>query len=144
MSSYRKELSVNVEKPMAFANITPEVEKCLLESGIKSGLVLVHAMHTTASVFIDVDEIGLRQDYEAWLEDLAPHDPITRYHHNLHGEPNADAHLKRQIMGRGITLAVTDGKLDFGHWEKIFYIELDGVYGERVLVKIIGDKRNTP
>jgi secondary thiamine-phosphate synthase enzyme len=140
MSSYRKELLVNVEKPMAFVNITPEVEKCLLESGIKSGLALVHAMHTTASVFIDVDETGLRQDYEAWLEDLAPHDPITRYHHNLRGEANADAHLKRQIMGRGITLAVTDRKLDFGHWEQIFYAELDGVYGEHVLVKIIGDK----
>lgn len=140
MSSYRKELLVNVAQPMAFTNITTKVEECLLESGIKSGLVLIHAMHITASVFIDVDEIGLLQDYEAWLEKLAPHNPITRYRHNRKSEANADAHLKRQIMGRGITVSVTDGKLDFGPWEKIFYTELDGVCRANVLVKIIGDK----
>ncbi|UCC59432.1 MAG: YjbQ family protein [Dehalococcoidia bacterium] len=140
MSSYRKELWINVKQPMDFINITPQVEECLQESGIKNGLVLIHAMQVTASVLIDVDEIGLRQDYEHWLEDLAPHDPITRYHHNRRGEANADAHLKRQVLGRGITLAATDGKLELGWWEQIFYIELDGLHGEYVLVKIIGDK----
>jgi secondary thiamine-phosphate synthase enzyme len=140
MSSYRKELTIKVTQPMAFINITPKVRECLLESGIKNGLILIYSMHITASVFIDVDENGLRQDYEVWLEELAPHDPITRYRHNRSGNANADAHLKSQIMGRGITLAVTDGKLDFGPWEEIFFGEFDGVHGENVLVKIIGDK----
>lgn len=140
MRSYRKLLAIQVAQPMAFVNITSQVESCLSQSGINSGLVLVHAMHITASVFLHVDEIRLCQDYHAWLEDLAPHDPINRYRHNLiSGDANADAHLKRQIMGTSVTLAVTDGKLDFGPWEQIFYTELDGVHGEHVLVKIIGD-----
>jgi secondary thiamine-phosphate synthase enzyme len=139
MSSYRKEFLVNDAKPMDFINITPQVEECLRESGITNGLILVQSMHVTASVFIDVDEKGLLQDYETWLEDLAPHEPITRYRHNSRGEANADAHIKRQVMGRSVTIAVTNGHLDYGLWEQIFYHELDGSHGKHVLVKVIGD-----
>ena len=139
MKSYRKELSFNVPSRRAFINITPEVEECLAESGIKEGLVLVNAMHITASVFINDDESGLHQDYEKWLEDLAPHEPISQYKHNRTGEDNGDAHLKRQIMGREVVVAITHGQLDFGPWEQIFYGEFDGRRRKRVLVKIIGD-----
>ena len=139
MSSYRRELKINDSRHTDFINITDQVEECVKESGIKNGLILVQAMHVTASVFIDVDEQGLHQDYEAWLEDLAPHEPITRYRHNRRGEANADAHIKRQVMGRSITVAVTNGQLDCGPWEQILYHELDGGRGRHVLVKIIGD-----
>jgi len=139
MHSYRKELWLNVQTRRAFINITPQVMECLRESGIKEGLVLVNAMHITASVFINDDERGLHQDYDEWLEELAPHEPISRYHHNRTGEDNADAHLKRQVMGREVVVAVTDGGLDFGPWEQIFYGEFDGRRRKRVLVKIIGE-----
>lgn len=139
MKSYRKELWFNVPSRRAFINITPEVEACLKESGIKEGLVLVNAMHITASVFINDDESGLHKDFEKWLEGLAPHEPINQYHHNQTGEDNADAHLKRTIMGREVVIAVTDGKLDFGPWEQIFYGEFDGRRRKRVLIKIIGE-----
>jgi secondary thiamine-phosphate synthase enzyme len=119
-------------------NITPHVEEALKESGIREGLVLVNAMHITASVFINDDEPGLHQDYEVWLEKLAPHEPVSQYRHNV-GEDNADAHMKRQIMGREVVVAVTNGKLDFGPWEQIFYGEFDGRRKKRVLVKIIGE-----
>ncbi len=138
MKSFRKELWFEVPTRRAFINITPEVEACLGESGIKEGLVLVNAMHITASVFINDDEPGLHHDYDVWLEKLAPHEPVSRYHHNV-GEDNADAHLKRQIMGREVVVAVTDGRLDFGPWEQIFYGEFDGRRRKRVLVKIIGE-----
>jgi secondary thiamine-phosphate synthase enzyme len=139
MKSYRKELWFNVPTRRAFINITPQVEECLRESGIKEGLILCNAMHITASVFINDDESGLHLDYEKWLEKLAPHEPISRYHHNKTGEDNGDAHLKRQIMGREVVVAVTNGKLDFGTWEQIFYGEFDGMRKKRVLVKIIGE-----
>jgi secondary thiamine-phosphate synthase enzyme len=139
MQSYRKELWFNTTTRRAFVNITPQVEQCLRESGIREGLCLVNAMHITSSVFINDDEVGLHQDYEKWLETLAPHEPISRYRHNLTGEDNGDAHLKRQIMGREIVVAVTDGALDFGPWEQIFYGEFDGRRRKRVLVKIIGE-----
>ena len=122
----------------AFINITPEVEKCLKESGIKEGIVLVNAMHITASVFINDDESGLHHDFDVWLEKLAPHEPVSQYRHN-NGEDNADAHLKRQVMGREVVIAVTKAKLDFGPWEQIFYGEFDGRRKKRVLVKIIGE-----
>ncbi len=138
MKSYRKELWFDVPTRRAFINITPEVEACLGESGIKEGLVLVNAMHITASVFINDDDPGLHHDYDVWLEKLAPHEPVSRYHHNV-GEDNADAHLKRQIMGREVVVAVTNGRLDFGPWEQIFYGEFDGRRRKRVLVKIIGE-----
>lgn len=138
MKSYRKELWFEVPTRRAFINITPEVEACLGESGIKEGLVLVNAMHITASVFINDDDPGLHHDYDVWLEKLAPHEPVSRYHHNV-GEDNADAHLKRQIMGREVVVAVTNGRLDFGPWEQIFYGEFDGRRRKRVLVKIIGE-----
>ena len=138
MRSYRKELWFEVPTRRAFINITPEVEKCLSESGIKEGLVLVNAMHITASVFINDDESGLHHDIEIWLEKLAPHEPVSQYRHN-NGEDNADAHLKRQVMGREVVVAVTKGKLDFGPWEQIFYGEFDGRRRKRVLVKIIGE-----
>ena len=137
MKSYRKELFFNVPSRRAFINITPYVQNCLQESGIKDGLVLVNAMHITASVFINDDEAGLHHDYEVWLEKLAPHEPISQYRHNA-GEDNADAHMKRQIMGREVVVAITEGKLDFGTWEQIFYGEFDGRRQKRVLVKIIG------
>ncbi|MBL8150579.1 MAG: YjbQ family protein [Blastocatellia bacterium] len=139
MKSYRKELWFNIAERMEFVNITPQVEVCVKESGVKEGLVLVNAMHITASVFINDDESGLHQDYKRWLEELAPHEPISRYKHNNTGEDNADAHLKRQVMGREVVVAITNGKLDFGTWEQIFYGEFDGRRKKRVLVKIIGE-----
>ena len=138
MKSYRKELWFNAPARMAFINITDEVEQCLHESGVKEGLVLVNAMHITASVFINDDESGLHQDFEVWLEGLAPEKPYSRYRHNGY-EDNADAHLKRTIMGREVVVAVTGGKLDLGPWEQIFYGEFDGKRRKRVLVKIIGE-----
>ncbi len=138
MKNYRKELWFNVPGRRAFININPQVEQCLRESGVQEGLVLVNAMHITASVFINDDESGLHHDYEVWLEKLAPHEPVSQYRHNS-GEDNADAHLKRSIMGREAVVAVTNGKLDFGPWEQIFYGEFDGGRRKRVLVKIIGD-----
>jgi secondary thiamine-phosphate synthase enzyme len=123
----------------AFLNITREVEDCLRESGVKEGLVLVNAMHITASVFINDDETGLHADYEKWLERLAPHEPTSQYRHNRTGEDNADAHMKRQVMGREVVVAVTGGKLDFGPWEQIFYGEFDGGRKKRALIKIIGE-----
>jgi secondary thiamine-phosphate synthase enzyme len=140
MKSYRKELWFNRAARMDLVNITPEVETALAESGIREGLCLVNAMHITASVFINDDEPGLLRDYQKWLEQLAPFDPSPeRYHHNRTGEDNADAHHKRQIMGREVVVAVTAGKLDFGPWEQIFYGEFDGRRKKRVLVKIIGE-----
>jgi secondary thiamine-phosphate synthase enzyme len=140
MRSYRKELWFNVAGRRAFVNITPEVEACVRESGVREGLVLVNAMHITASVFVNDDEPGLHSDYEKWLETLAPFDASpTRYAHNRTGEDNADAHMKRQVMGREVVIAVTDGKLDFGPWEQVFYGEFDGRRRKRVLVKIIGE-----
>jgi secondary thiamine-phosphate synthase enzyme len=139
MKSYRKELWFNIPGRRAFVNITPQVAECLRESDIQEGICLVNAMHITASVFINDDEYGLHQDYEKWLEELAPHAPISQYQHNRTGEDNADAHLKRQIMGREVVVAVTGGRLDFGTWERIFYGEFDGRRRKRVLVKIIGE-----
>lgn len=139
MKSYKKELWFHVNARRGFINITNDVEKCLSESGIKEGLVLCNAMHITASVFINDNESGLHYDYDKWLEQLAPHEPISNYRHNLTGEDNGDAHLKRQIMGREVVVAVTDGRLDFGPWEQIFYGEFDGKRDKRVLVKIIGE-----
>ena len=139
MKSFRKELWFNVSGRRAFLNITPEVEACLRESGVKEGLVLVNAMHITASVFINDDESGLHADYDKWLEKLAPHEPIAQYQHNRTGEDNADAHMKRQVMGREVVVAITNGKLDFGPWEQIFYGEFDGGRKKRALIKIIGE-----
>ena len=139
MENYRKELWFKVTKRREFINITPQVNTCLKESGIQEGLVLVNAMHITASVFINDDESGLHQDYEEWLEKLAPHEPISQYRHNNTGEDNGDAHLKRQVMGREVVVAITGGKLDFGPWEQIFYGEFNGRRKKRVLVKIIGE-----
>jgi secondary thiamine-phosphate synthase enzyme len=139
MKSHRKELWFNIPSRRGFVNITHEVETALQESGIKDGLVLVNAMHISASVFINDDESGLHQDYEKWLERLAPHEPVSQYRHNDTGEDNADAHMKRQIMGREVVVAITDGKLDFGPWEQIFYGEFDGRRRKRVLIKIIGE-----
>lgn len=126
MKHYRKELWFNAPSRMHFTNITSDVRDCLLESGIKEGLVLVNAMHITASIFINDDESGLHHDYKEWLEAIAPHEPLSNYRHNNTGEDNADAHIKRQIMGREVVIAVTSGKLDFGPWEQIFYGEFDG------------------
>jgi secondary thiamine-phosphate synthase enzyme len=139
MKSYRKELWFNTPTRRAFINITGQVKACLAESGIKEGFALVNAMHISASVFINDDEPGLHHDYEAWLEKLAPHEPVSQYRHNDTGEDNADAHIKRQIMGREVVVAITDGLLDFGTWEQIFYGEFDGMRKKRVLVKIIGE-----
>ena len=139
MKSYRQELWFNIPARRAFINITPQVAECVRDSGVKEGLVLVNAMHVTASVFINDDEGGLHQDYEKWLEHLAPHEPVAQYRHNLSGEDNADAHLKRQVMGREVVVAITGGQLDFGPWEQIFYGEFDGRRGKRVLVKVIGE-----
>ena len=138
MKSYRKELWFDVKKRRDYINITPQVEACLVESGIGEGLLLCNAMHITASVFINDNEPGLHHDFEVWLEGLAPEKPYSRYRHNGF-EDNADAHLKRSIMGREVTVAVTGGKLDFGPWEQIFYGEFDGKRRKRVLVKIIGE-----
>lgn len=139
MKTYRKELWFNIPSRRGFVNITPQVESCLKESGVQEGFILVNAMHITASVFINDDESGLHHDYEAWLESIAPHEPTERYWHNRTGEDNADAHLKRQVMGREVVVAITDGRLDFGPWEQIFYGEFDGRRRKRVLVKIIGE-----
>jgi len=139
MKSYRQELWFQTPMRRGFVNITSQVEACLRESKITEGLALVNAMHITASVFINDDEAGLHQDYDEWLERLAPHEPISRYRHNRTGEDNGDAHLKRQVMGREVVIAITTGKLDFGPWEQIFYGEFDGRRKKRVLVKIIGE-----
>ncbi len=139
MKNYRKELWFKTPTRVAFINITPQVEECLRESEVREGLVLVNAMHITASVFINDDESGLHQDYTQWLEKLAPHEPIRQYRHNDTGEDNADAHIKRQVMGREVVVAITLCKLDFGPWEQIFYGEFDGRRRKRVLVKIIGE-----
>ena len=139
MKSYRKELIVNTPTRRAFVNITRDVELSLAESGIQEGLLLVNPMHITASVFINDDERGLHSDYEDWLEKIAPHEPIGQYRHNDTGEDNADAHIKRQIMGREVVVAITRGRLDFGTWEQIFYGEFDGRRPKRILIKIIGD-----
>jgi secondary thiamine-phosphate synthase enzyme len=138
MKSYRKELLFNTKKRRELINITPEIEKCLAESGIKEGLLLCNAMHITASIFINDDESGLHNDFEIWLEKLAPEKPYSQYRHNGF-EDNADAHLKRTIMGREVVVAITNGTLDFGPWEQIFYGEFDGKRSKRVLVKIIGE-----
>lgn len=138
MKSYRKELWFNTKNRIEFINITPEVNQCLKESGVREGIVLVNAMHITASVFINDDESGLHHDFARWLEELAPHEPVSRYRHNV-GEDNADGHLKRQIMGREVVVAITAGKLDLGPWEQIHYAEFDGRRKKRVLVKIIGE-----
>ncbi|MCR6655697.1 MAG: secondary thiamine-phosphate synthase enzyme YjbQ [Opitutus sp.] len=139
MKSYRKELWFEAPQRRAFFNITPQVEAALRESGVREGLCLVNAMHITASVFINDDERGLHADYERWLEKLAPEKPHSAYDHNRTGEDNADAHLKRTIMGREVVVAITDGKLDFGPWEQIFYAEFDGLRRKRALIKIIGE-----
>jgi secondary thiamine-phosphate synthase enzyme len=138
MKTYRKELWFNIPARTAFINITQQVEQCLKESGITEGIVLVNAMHITSSVFINDDEPGLHHDFSVWLEKLAPHEPISQYKHNI-GEQNADAHMKRQIMGREVVVAITKGRLDFGPWEQIFYGEFDGMRKKRVLIKIIGE-----
>lgn len=139
MKTFRKELLFLIPGRRGFVNITPEVQAAVRESGIAEGLVLVNAMHITASVFINDDESGLQHDYDRWLEELAPHAPIGQYEHNRTGEDNADAHLKRQVMGREVVVAVTAGRLDFGPWEQIFYGEFDGGRRKRVLIKIIGE-----
>lgn len=139
MKSYRKELWFNVPSRRGFLNITSQVEDVLRESGIQEGLILVNAMHITASVFINDDEHGLHQDYDKWLEQIAPHAPVEQYRHNDTGEDNADAHMKRQVMGREVVVAITEGRLDFGPWEQIFYGEFDGRRRKRVLIKIIGE-----
>ena len=139
MKSFHKELWFNIQERMDFINITPDVEVAVSESGVQDGLCLVNAMHITASVFINDDESGLHRDYKRWLEELAPHAPISRYDHNRTGEDNGDAHHKRQIMGREVVVAITDGRLHFGTWEQIFYGEFDGRRKKRVLVKIIGE-----
>jgi len=139
VKSHRKELSFEVPSRRAFVNITAQVRECLRESNISEGLALINAMHITASVFINDDEPGLHQDYDDWLERLAPHAPVSQYRHNRTGEDNGDAHLKRQVMGREVVVAVTKGALDFGPWEQIFYGEFDGRRRKRVLVKIIGE-----
>ena len=138
MKSYKKELWFSTQKRRELINITPEVNSCLIESGIQEGLLLCNAMHITSSVFINDDEVGLHHDYEIWLEKLAPEKPHSQYRHNGF-EDNADAHMKRQIMGREVVVAITNGQLDFGPWEQIFYGEFDGKRRKRVLVKIIGE-----
>ena len=139
MKHLRKELWFNTPNRRDYVNITSDVEDLVRESGVQNGLVLVNAMHITASVYINDAESGLIQDYDEWLEQLAPHEPVSKYRHNRTGEDNADAHLKRQVMGREVVVAITEGKLDFGPWEQIFYAEFDGRRKKRVLVKIIGE-----
>jgi len=139
MKSYTAYLTYNVPSRRGFVNITTDIKKIIQESNIKEGLCLVNAMHITASVFINDNESGLHLDYEAWLERIAPHEPISKYEHNKTGEDNADAHLKRQVMGREVVIAITKGQLDFGPWEQIFYGEFDGKRSKRVLVKVIGE-----
>jgi secondary thiamine-phosphate synthase enzyme len=139
MLSYRKELLFHTRDRRDYINITPQVQQAVDHSGVRNGLCLINAMHITASVYINDDEPGLLHDYDDWLEQLAPHEPVSRYRHNRTGEDNGDAHLKRQVMGREVVVAVTDGKLDFGPWEQIFYAEFDGRRPKRVLIKIIGE-----
>ncbi len=139
MKSFREELWFEIKNRRAYINITPKVEEALKKSGIREGICLVNAMHITSSVFINDDEQGLLQDYDDFLEGLAPHEPVSKYRHNRTGEDNADAHIKRQIMGREVVVAITNGRLDFGPWEQIFYGEFDGRRRKRVLVKIIGE-----
>lgn len=139
MKSHTEYLTYEVPSRRGFVNITPDVRKIIQKSGVKEGLCLVNAMHITASVFINDNESGLHQDYEKWLEEIAPHEPVSQYQHNNTGEDNADAHLKRQIMGREVVVAITKGQLDFGPWEQIFYGEFDGKRQKRVLVKVIGE-----
>jgi secondary thiamine-phosphate synthase enzyme len=139
MKSHRQELWMEVPSRRGFVNITPQVEAAVAESGVREGLCLVNAMHITASVFINDDERGLHADYERWLEEIAPHAPTSAYKHNLTGEDNGDAHIKRQIMGRDVTIAITDGALDLGPWEAVFYGEFDGRRRKRVLIKILGE-----
>lgn len=139
MKSYREELWFNVKNRRGYINITSQVEDAVRKSGVREGLVLVNAMHITASVYINDNESGLLADYDDWLEGLAPHAPTSRYRHNRTGEDNGDAHLKRQVMGREVVVAITEGKLDFGPWEQIFYAEFDGRRRKRVLVKVIGE-----
>jgi secondary thiamine-phosphate synthase enzyme len=139
MKSKTEYLTFNLPARMGFMNITPQVERIVAESGVREGLVLCNAMHITASVFINDNESGLHEDYKRWLEQLAPHAPVGQYQHNRTGEDNADAHLKRQVMGREVVVAITNGKLDFGPWEQIFYGEFDGRRAKRVLVKVIGE-----
>jgi secondary thiamine-phosphate synthase enzyme len=139
MKSFRETITLEIPARRAYLNITPQVETLLRKSGITEGLCLVNAMHITASVYINDDEQGLLDDYDKWLEGLAPHEPLSRYRHNLTGEDNGDAHLKRQLMGRQVVVAVTEGELDFGPWEEIFYAEFDGRRPKRILVKIIGE-----
>jgi len=139
MKSYRQELWFNVPARMDFVNVTPQVQEAVRASSVQEGLCLVNAMHITASVFINDDEPGLHLDYKRWLEELAPHEPVSRYEHNRTGEDNGDAHHKRQIMGREVMVAITEGQLDFGPWEQIFYGEFDGGRRKRALVKIIGE-----
>lgn len=138
MKHLRKELWFQVPSRRGLVNITPQVEECIRESGVQNGLVLCNAMHITASVFINDDEPGLHADYDDWLEKIAPHEPVQQYRHNV-GEDNADAHMKRQVMGREVVVAITDGQLDFGPWEQIFYYEFDGNRKKRALIKIIGE-----
>lgn len=139
MKSFRKEMVFNVPTRRAFVHITDDVREAVRESGVKEGLVLVNSLHITSSVFINDNEPGLHEDYERWLEELAPHEPITRYRHNNTGEDNGDAHLKRQVMGREVVVAITEGDLDLGTWERIFYGEFDGRRRKRALIKIIGE-----
>ena len=139
MKSHTEYLTYNIPSRSGFVNITSEVRKIIQKSGVKEGLCLVNAMHITASVFINDNESGLHHDYEEWLEEIAPHEPISKYEHNKTGEDNADAHLKRQVMGREVVVAITRGQLDFGLWEQIFYGEFDGKRPKRVLVKVIGE-----
>jgi secondary thiamine-phosphate synthase enzyme len=139
VKSYREELLFEIPSRRGFVNITRDVERALAKSGIREGLCLVNSMHITSSVFINDDESGLHADFERWLEKLAPHEPIAQWKHNLTGEDNADAHLKREVLGRSVVVAVTAGKLDFGRWEQVFYGEFDGLRKKRVLVKIIGE-----
>jgi secondary thiamine-phosphate synthase enzyme len=139
MKSYREELWFNTPSRRDYVNVTPQIEKCVAKSRIKEGLCLVNAMHITASIYINDAESGLLEDYDRWLERLAPHEPTSQYRHNRTGEDNGDAHLKRQIMGREVVVAVTEGQLDLGPWEQIFYGEFDGRRRKRVLVKIIGE-----
>ena len=139
MKSLTKHLTFNIKSRRGFVNITPDVRKLVDQSKVQEGLCLVNAMHITASIFINDNENGLLHDYEKWLEELAPHEPIEQYKHNDTGEDNADAHLKRQVMGREVVVAITNGELDFGPWEQIFYGEFDGKRAKRVLVKIIGE-----
>ncbi|MFP4169099.1 MAG: secondary thiamine-phosphate synthase enzyme YjbQ [Desulfonatronovibrionaceae bacterium] len=138
MKSFRQEMWMHIPERMGFKNITPKVREAITQSGVKEGLVLVNAMHITASVFINDDESGLHQDYKIWLEKLAPHEPVNSYRHNI-GEDNADAHMKRQVMGREVVVAITAGDLDLGPWEQIFYGEFDGRRDKRVLIKIVGE-----